>query len=188
MSLVCVEKGQMFVPLGMSKFSRLLMALLATAVSEAAVSQMADPALAGPVVCTTTLEASDSSAGSALVPLEVTTCGPTETTSALLNRRLFTWTAPFVRGIDLTHQITDLLGIAVAGTSGNQLMGLGFPDQTIVWDAAAIENTVGALIEEQSPPNAWRTHDLPNGFGSSLSMEQGPPPSQAKMPLVTPLW
>ena len=178
----------MFVPLGVSKFSRLLMALLATAVSEAAVSQMAAPALAGPVVCTTTLEASGSSAGSALVPVEVTTCGPTETTSALLNRRMYTWTAPFVQGIDLTHQITDLLGIAVAGTSGNQLMGLGFPDQTIVWDAVAIENTVGALIEEQSPPNAWRTQDLPNGFGSSLSMEQGQPPSQAKMPLVTPLW
>ena len=64
---------------------------------------------------------------------------------------MYTWTAPFARGIDLTHQITDLLGIAVAGTSGNQLMGFGFPDQTIVWDAVAIENTVGALIEEQSP-------------------------------------
>ena len=81
MSLVCVEKGQMFVPLGMSKFSTLLLALLATAVLEAVVSQMAAPALAGPVVCTTTLEASasDFSAGSALVPVEVTTCGPTET-------------------------------------------------------------------------------------------------------------
>ena len=100
---------------------------------------------------------------------------------------MYTWTAPFARGIDLTHQITDLLGIAVAGTSGNQLMGLGFPDQTIVWDAVAIENPVGGLIEEQSPPNAWRTHDLPNGVGSSLSIEQGQPPSQAKMPLVTPL-
>ena len=31
-------------------------------------------------------------------------------------------------------------------------MELGFPDQTIVWNAAAIENPVGALIEEQSPP------------------------------------
>jgi hypothetical protein len=149
---------------------------------------MVASALASPVVCTTTLEASDSSAGSALLPVEVTTCGPTETRSVLLNRGMFSWTAPFVRGIDLTHQITDLLGIAVAGTSGNQLMGFGFPDQTIVWDAVAIENTVGALIEEQSPPNAWRTHDLPNGFGSGLSMEQGQPPSQAMMPLVTPLW
>ena len=188
MSLVCVEKGQTFVPLGMSKFSALLTALLATAVSEAAVSQMAASALAGPVVCTTTLEASDASAGSGLEPVEVTTCGPTETTSALLNRRMYSWTAPFVRGIDLTHQITDLLGISVAGTSGNRLMGLGFPDQTIVWDASALENTIGALIEEQSPPNAWRTQDISNGFGSSLSMEQGQPPSQAKMPLVTPLW
>ena len=128
------------------------------------------------------LEAAGSSAGSALLPVEVTTCGPTETRSALLNRRMYTWTAPFARGIDLTHQITDLLGIAVAGTSGNQLMGFGFPEQTIVWDAAAIENTVGALIEEQSPPNAWRTQDLSNGFGSSLSMEQWQPPSQAEMP------
>ena len=50
------------------------------------------------------------------------------------------------------------------------------------WDDDVIENTVGALIEEQSPPNAWRTQDLPNGFGSSLSMEQGQPPSQAEMP------
>ncbi len=80
----------MFVPLSMSKFSTLLMALLAMAVSEAAVSQMAAPALAGPVVCTTTLEASDSFAGSAFVPVEVTTCGPPETTSALLNRRMYT--------------------------------------------------------------------------------------------------
>jgi hypothetical protein len=59
-----------------------------------------------------------------------------------------TWTAPLVLGIDLTHQITDMLGNAVAGISGNQLMGLGFPDQRIVWDAAAIENTFGALIEK----------------------------------------
>ena len=109
---------------------------------------MVASALASPVVCTTTLEASISSAGSALLPVEVTTCGPTETRSVLLNRGIFSWTAPFVRGIDLTHQITDLLGIAVAGTSGNQLKGLGFPDQRIVWDAAAIENTFGTLIEK----------------------------------------
>ena len=100
------------------------------------------------------------------MPVEVTTCGPTETTSALLNLRLYTWTAPFVRGIDLTHQITDLLGIAVAGASGNELMGLGFPDQTIVWDAVAIENTVGALIEEQSPP----THGEPKTPAMGLDL------------------
>ena len=54
------------------------------------------------------LEASDPSAGSGLVPLEVTTCGLREISSALLNRRIYTWTALFVRGIDVTHQITDL--------------------------------------------------------------------------------
>ena len=101
---------------------------------------------------------------------------------------MFTWTAPFVRGIDVTHQITDLLGIAVAGKGGNQLMGFGFPDQTIVWDASAIENTVEALIEAQSPPGPWRTQDIANGFGSSLSVEQGQPPAQLEIPLVTPLW
>ena len=188
MSLVCAEKGQTFVELGMRKWSVLLTASMATVVSEVALLQMASPALAGPVVCTTTLEAPDPSAGSGLVPVEVTSCGSTETTSALLNRRMFTWTAPFARGIDLTHQITDLLGIAVAGTGGNQLMGFGFPDQTIVWDASAMENTVEALIEEQSPPSAWRTQDVFNGFGSSLSMQQGQPPAQAEIPSVTPLW
>jgi hypothetical protein len=117
----------MFVPLGMRKFSALLTAFMATAVSEMALSQMAAPVMAGPVVCTTTLEAPDPSAGSGLVPVEVTTCGPRETSSALLNRRMYTWTAPFVRGIDVTHQITDLLGIAVAGKGGNQLMGFRLP-------------------------------------------------------------
>ncbi len=188
MSLVCAEKGQTFVALAMKKWSGLLTAFIATAVSEVALVQMASPASAAPVVCTSTLEAPDRSAGSGLVPVEVTICGTTETTSALLNRRMFTWSAPFAKGIDLTHQITDLLGIAVAGTRGNQLMGFGFPDQTIVWDASAIENTVEALIEEQSPSSAWRTQDVFNGFGSSLSMEQGQPPAQAEIPSVTPLW
>ena len=71
----------MFVPLGMRKFSALLTAFMATAVSEMALSQMAAPVKAGPVVCTTTLEAPDPSAGSGLVPVEVTTCGPRETSS-----------------------------------------------------------------------------------------------------------
>ena len=188
MSLVCADKGETFVPPGMRKFSVLLTACMATAVSEMALSQLAAPVMAGPMMCSTSLEAPDPSVGSGLVPVEVTTCGPTETTSALLNRRMFTWTAPFVRGIDVTHQITDLLGLAVAGTGGNQLMGFGFPDQTIVWDASAIENTVEALIEEQSPLSAWRTQDISNGFGSSLSMEQGQPPAHMEIPLVTPLW
>jgi hypothetical protein len=181
------SEGIDVVPLGTSKFSAVLMALMAMAVSEVTLSQMAAPAVAGPVVCTTTLEAPDASDGFGF-PVEVTTCATTETSAELVHRRFDTWTAPFGRGVDLTHQITDMLGIAVAGDSGNQLMGFGFPDQTIGWDAIAIENTVEAMIEEQSPPLVWRTRDLSNGFGSSLSMEQGNPPAQEEIPLVTPLW
>ena len=104
----------MFVPLGMRKISVLLTAFMATAVSE-------DIAVADDCPCHgwscgvhDSLEAPDPSAGSGLVPVEVTTCGPRETSSALPNRWMYTWTAPFVRGIDVTYQITDLLGIAVA--------------------------------------------------------------------------
>ena len=43
----------------------------------------------------------------------------------------------------------------MAGTGGNQLMGFCFPELTIICDASAIENTVEALIEEQTPPGQW---------------------------------
>ena len=52
---------------------------------------------------------------------------------------------------DLMHQITDLFGVARGGTDGNRWMGLGFPDQTIIWDSSAIHNTTAALLEQQSP-------------------------------------
>ena len=67
------------------------------------------------------------------------------------------------------HQITDLLGIAVAGPEGNRVMGFGFPDQTIIWDGSAVQNTYQVLLEEQSPAIPWRTVDIPNGFTSSLA-------------------
>ena len=104
-------------------------------------------------------------------PVEVTTCAPVDTTSELVERRLYTWTSPYERGVDLVHQITDLFGIAVAGEGGSRLMGLGFPDQTISWDAAAISSTTRALLEEQSPALPLRTQDLANGFDSSLALE-----------------
>ena len=104
-------------------------------------------------------------------PVEVTTCAPVDTTSELVERRLYTWTSPYERGVDLVHQITDLFGIAVAGEGGSRLMGLGFPDQTIIWDAAAISSTTRALLEEQSPALPLRTQDLANGFDSSLALE-----------------
>ncbi len=64
--------------------------------------------------------------------MEVTTCAPVNTTSELVERRFQTWTSPYERGVNLAHHITDLFGIAVAGEVGTRLMGLGFPDQTII--------------------------------------------------------
>ena len=121
-------------------------------------------------MCTTTLEAPELSAA-ATESVEVTTCAPVETTSELVERRLYTWTAHYERGVDLVHQITDLFGIAVAGEGGTQVMGLGFPDQTIIWDAAATSSTTRALLEEQGPALPLRTQDLTNGFDSSLALE-----------------
>lgn len=134
-------------------------------------------ATAGPVVCTTTLEAPVSLAGAAegplAAPVEVTRCAAVQTTPDLVRQRFFSYTAPFERGIDITHQITDLLGIAMGGGDGTRVMGLGFPDQTIVWDGAALQNTTRVLMEQQSDPMPWRTADLPNGFPGSLGSAGG---------------
>ena len=121
-------------------------------------------AQAGPVVCTSTIEAP--LAGSA--PVEVTRCGPVTTTSDLMERRFFSYTAPFARGIDITHQITDLLGISMGGGDGTRVMGFGFPDQAIVWDASAVGNTYRVLLDQQSNPMPWRTADINNGFCQGL--------------------
>jgi hypothetical protein len=132
------------------------------------------PSLAAgrPVVCTTSLEAPVASTAVApAAPVEVTRCGPVERTDAMVERRFYTWTAPFARGVDVIHQVTDLLGIAMAGPEGNRLMGFGFPDQTIIWDSSALENTTNALLEEQSNPMPWHTVDLFNGFDSSLASD-----------------
>ena len=58
--------------------------------------------LAGPLVCTTSVEAPMPGSGGA--PVEVTECHPTETTSELVNRRFYTWTSPIARGVDPLHQ------------------------------------------------------------------------------------
>ena len=126
--------------------------------------------LAGPLVCTTSVEAPMPGSGGA--PVEVTVCHPTETTSELVNRRFYTWTSPMARGVDPLHQLTDVLGIVVGGIEGNRVMGLGFPDQTLVWDGSALQNTTGALLEAQSPPLPFRTLDIPSGFDGSLAATQ----------------
>ena len=140
----------------------------------------ADPSHANPVVCVTSLEAPapSISVGEVLAPVEVSRCSSVKTTDALVTERFYTWTAPFARGVDVMHQITDLLGIAVAGPEGNKLMGFGFPDQTIVWDGSALQSTYQVLLEEQSPAIPWRTVDISNGFTNSLAEE-----AQVRMPI-----
>jgi hypothetical protein len=101
-------------------------------------------------------------------PVEVTRCGPVMTTAELMEQRFYAYTSPYARGVDLTHQITDLLGIAMGGGDGTKVVGLGFPDQTIVWDGSAVENTYQVLLENQSAPMPWRTADINNGFCQGL--------------------
>lgn len=137
------------------------------------------PVLAGPVVCRTGYEAPlDRDGRREGPPVEVTRCGAVQTVPELLEHRYASWTAPYARGVDLTHQITDLFGIAMGGGNGSRVMGLGFTDQTIVWDGSAIENTYRSLLEEQSPPLPLRVADRFSGDGSpgalpNLSRPQG---------------
>ncbi|MEB3184215.1 MAG: Occludin/ELL family protein [Cyanobacteriota bacterium] len=141
----------------------LLAALLPAAVLIAPLAP--ERAAAGPVVCTTTLEAPSAYAE----PVAVSRCGPVQTVPQLVNQRFFTYTAPFSQGVNLTHQITDLLGIALGGVEGNRLMGFGFPDQTIVFDALALQNTTAVLLDAQSNPMPLRTPDIGFCFGTSLA-------------------
>ena len=123
-------------------------------------------AIAGPVVCSTSFEApSASSVDSKLMPVEVTRCGAVQTSNELIEQRFFSYSSPYARGIDITHQITDILGISMGGGDGTKVMGFGFPDQTIVWDGSAVENTTKALMQEQSKPIPLRVADSPNNMG-----------------------
>ncbi|MCF8132159.1 MAG: Occludin/ELL family protein, partial [Synechococcus sp. Tobar2m-G35] len=56
-------------------------------------------------------------------------------------------------------QLTDLFGIAMGGGDGSRVMGLGFTDQTIVWDGSAVEATYRSLLDEQSAPLQLRVAD-----------------------------
>ena len=141
---------------------------------------LGESAWAGPVVCTTTLEppllsgarsgvgASAGELGVASGPVEVTRCGQVQTPPALMEKRFYSFRAPYAPGVSLTNQITDLFGIALGGVDGTRVMGLGFPDQAIVWDGTAVENTYRGLLEQQSGPMPWRTVDVPNGYSGSL--------------------
>jgi hypothetical protein len=147
----------------MAQALRLLMLLMAA-------PSLAGPALGGPVVCTTTIEAPQAQQAmqASRRPVELTRCGAVQTTPQLVEQRFYSYTAPFARGVDITHQITDLLGISMGGADGTKVMGFGFPDQTIVWDGTALDNTYQVLLEKQGELIPWRTGDVGNGFSSSL--------------------
>jgi len=85
-----------------------------------------------------------------------------------MEQRFFSYTAPYARGVSVVNQITDVLGIAMGGREGNRVMGLGFPDQTIVWDGSVVENNYQVLLDQQSTPLPWRTADVSNGFCQGL--------------------
>ena len=152
----------------MAQAPRLLMFLMAA--PSLAGPLLAGPVLAGPVVCTTTLEAPQAPQAqqASMRPVELTRCGGVQTTPQLVEQRFYSYTAPFARGVDITHQITDLLGISMGGGDGTKVMGFGFPDQTIVWDGTALENTYQVLLDKQGGLIPWRTGDVGNGFSSSL--------------------
>ena len=129
----------------------------------------------GPVLCTTSLEAPLIVPGQPLPasggPREVTRCGAVGTLTQLVERRYFSYRAPFARGVDITHQLTDLFGLAMGGGDGTRLMGFGFPDQAIIWDGSAIENTSLWLMEQQTQVVPTRTADLPSPSGTSVRSE-----------------
>jgi hypothetical protein len=127
---------------------------------------------AGPVLCTTTLEAPLIRNGQPLPaqagPTEVTRCGVVGTVPELVDQRYFSYRSPFARGVDITHQITDFFGLAMGGGDGTRLMGLGFPDQAITWDGSAIENTSSFLMDQQVHLVPRRTADLPTPYTTSV--------------------
>ena len=61
-------------------------------------------ALAGPIVCTTTLAAPDSSASQSAAPVALTTCSPIETMAARIERVNDSWTVPYACSVDVVHQ------------------------------------------------------------------------------------
>ena len=121
---------------------------------------------AGPVVCTTTLEAPAAAGGA---PVEVSRCGPVVRVPELVEQRFFTYTAPYAEGVSIRGQLRDLFGVATGSiNSGDSMRAFGFPDQTIVWDGTALQNTYDVLLEAQGDPMPWRTADVSNGFNGSL--------------------
>jgi hypothetical protein len=142
---------------------RVALAALATL----AAGSLLAPVSAGPVLCTTTLEAPNPAAvGTG--PVEVTRCGVARSAPEVMEHRFYSFRAPFAQGVNLMHQITDPLGLSIPGRDGGKIVAFGFPDQNIMWDGTAVENTYSVMVLEQSSVMPLRTSDLSNGFGTSL--------------------
>jgi len=151
-------------PLTVRSSGRALLALAALALS--------GPVQAGPVLCSTLLEAPPVAAAGSYrgyaAPVEITRCGPVQAPPELVERRFYSFTAPFAPGVNLLHQFTDALGLAVPGRDGGRIVAFGFPDQTTVWDGTAMGNTAARLLEDQSQPMPLRTADLAPVFTTSV--------------------
>lgn len=142
------------------------------------------PALAGPILCTTTLEAPrPGSAGTG--PVEVTRCGVTRSAPEVMEQRFYSFSAPFAQGVNLLHQITDPLGLSIPGRDGGRIVAFGFPDQNIIWDGTAIENTASVMLTDQSGLMPQRTADIGNGFGTSLGAGAAATPTYVRQPAGT---
>ena len=150
------------------------------------------PAHAGPVLCTTTLEAPiPGSSGTG--PVEVTRCGVTRSAPELMEQRFYSFSAPFAQGVNLLHQITDPLGLSIPGRDGGRIVAFGFPDQNIIWDGTAIQNTASVMLTDQSGLMPQRTADITNGFSTSLGSGAATPtyvrpPASTWTPPIRGLW
>ena len=146
-------------------------------------------ASAAPLVCTTAYNSTNG--GTAL---ETSICKSIETQDERIGKEIYTWRAPYSSGIGLFQGIAEDLGLAFGGINGTNFVGIGYPEQTIVWDGGILQKSAQELLELQTELLPLRTADLPNAFESSLanaSYEESTQ-NQARTyesPMVThPLW
>jgi hypothetical protein len=162
---------------------------------------LASAAAAAPMLCTTTLEAAvealDGSVQTGSPLVEVTRCGAVTTQPEVIRNRFYSYSSPYARSIDLTHQLTNLFGIAMGGGDGTKVMGFGYIDQTMTWDGSAVENTANVMLQDQYDLMLLRTGDLPSVYGGSLGDQPLPStttytPAPASpdswLPVVRGLW
>ena len=121
-------------------------------------------ASAAPLVCTTTYNSTNGGA-----ELKTSSCKSIESQNERLDEEIYTWRSPYSSGIGLFQGIAEDLGLAFGGNNGTHFVGIGYPEQTIVWDGGILQKSVQELLELQAEPLPLRTADLPNAFESSLA-------------------